>query len=471
MQKISYKTQKMIYFSCIAAGLLFLWISFYNYNLVAGSTVPIMDFWEWIYKFGIDSWEGNLSFSQLYSDSGVHSQPLILYLYCKVFCTFGFNMRVCIYSGTIILMLLSAAVISFFLYQSKNSGHWILRGLIVFLIAGAILNYNSWELLTEPFVMGTAIRCVSYYGLFGLTGRLLSRYYEIPALRRRTYLVILVSSYIFVALMISGAYFVALLGAFIVGCVIFIYMDDNYRKKESWIIVFLSLAVTLIIGVIYLSHAGAEAGTSPNALQNISINGKWFLGVLTMLGASLLHQNLYDSYGSILYYVVGGFLLVAVIVAVVFFFKKKIFKKGFFPLLCLVYAGLNVAVIAAGRVNRFSVAYLSSSRYAVETSFGLIGLLWLLYEILTSFQHSQNCWCRLAIGLIAIGMLTGLFTGMRIETGIAPYRQIYNQRLETMMIDLDAYTDEELAPFQSQSLYVRESVDFLRKNQLSVFED
>ena len=110
-----------------------------------------------------------------------------------------------------------------------------------------------------------------------------------------------------------------------------------------------------------------------------------------------------------------------------------------------------------------------ASRYVVESSIGLVGMIWMTYALFGDAAKNWLMACKVVTApLLCILMMLCV---IKVETGIAPYRKIYYENLADMMRNIDDYADEELGAFQANSPDdVRYCIEFFKENGLSIFK-
>lgn len=68
--------RRLVLYCCVCIFFLIVGIQYWNYAMIAKSTVPIMDYWHWTAVYGEDVLNGTISLSDyFFSDVGEHVQP------------------------------------------------------------------------------------------------------------------------------------------------------------------------------------------------------------------------------------------------------------------------------------------------------------------------------------------------------------------------------------------------------------
>ena len=129
-------------------------VGVYSYNVnVAKCTVPYSDFFRWIldYSKEIISGKGIMVFFE--NDNSQHYQPLA----CLI--SMGF-LHVVNYDFSMLVILL----LIYFYNSKKTSISTMIFSSVLIVIS--MLNYNQWEIITEPFALASAVRVLLYMGSF-----------------------------------------------------------------------------------------------------------------------------------------------------------------------------------------------------------------------------------------------------------------------------------------------------------------
>lgn len=192
-------------------------------------------------------------------------------------------------------------------------------------------------------------------------------------------------------------------------------------------------------------------------------------------GSSILPEKLLSTVGQGPFYVCGTLMFAYIVWLIVKQVKKKQTGRNLFPLICVIYAVIISMAIAFGRVEVFGDSVMCSSRYVVESSIGLLGIVWLTYEQYHADESEKTAIsnvARSAYGVtVALFFMGGLAISAISEMRIAPYRGAYNENIKEIMLNVDEYSDDELAVTQGEASDVRESVTFLKRYNLSIFAD
>ena len=140
------------------------------------------------------------------------------------------------------------------------------------------------------------------------------------------------------------------------------------------------------------------------------------------------------------------------------------------PAVCLLYALAISVMICWGRIGKFGPESMTASRYVVESSVGLIGIVWMTYALFGDTVKNWFAVCRTVVAPL-VCLLMMLYV-IKAENVIAPYRKIYYENLADMMQNIEDYADDELGAFQANSPDdIRYCIDFFKENKLSIFKN
>ena len=436
------------------------------YTSIARATVPIMDFWRYIYKFGEATIKGEASLSLFLSDGGEHSQALSLYVIFSILKRHKFDVQPLVYYGCAVIACQGIVLLAYYFKRNKETQLSWLTVISALMIVLIVFNYNAWEMVTEPFSFSAEVRTLFFYILFILTDMLYRRSEKYSGREMILYSATLGSLYVFIGAFISGGHSVALLSSYLLASVVCYF--DNKKLLGSRAVIPLvfsgvSIPVTVLIYFMNVSFGGQKVTIA------ITEAGEYIRGFLIGLGSSVIHQGKDER----MYFVVGVIIILWTVGVIICFLGHAEWRREqLFPFLCLLFGGISVIVICIGRVGAFNAQYIASSRYTVEKNFGLLGLIWLTSslgeEVALSNKTKKAVYCLISIVLIGT-MAYFLIASALEEWRTAPYRGAYYTNLATIMRNIDSYTDEQLSGFQSSPVYVRGAVKFLAMNHLSIF--
>lgn len=472
---MSEQKKKVIFFGIFFLALTALTVGFIYYIDVAACRVPIMDYWEWIADYGPKFVDHSIGVKDFIINpdksamSAQHMSPGSSALQLWILYFNKFDVWVLVILGTIIRVLAGWCLTLVFIrkcYRTcKSKAALLITGLLIF---AAYINLNQWEVLSQPFIFTFSFRVALYLLSFFWA----QEYYnnlENGTVAQNIIQTILFGVYCgLLTILISSAYFVGHLFAIILTGIIKFIWCPEFRKKAKFsmpiYVVLQMIAVLLYYTMIRLSvslKGGSTAGINFKIIDVIK-------GLFVYIGSLIVPQTYVESAGYESALAIGTFIFVIMIALMIAYFKLGIDKKSLFPFMCIVYAGTTGAVIAVGRVSAFGIGTMNSSRYVVESTIGLIGLIWMGFEVL------QNVAIKSVIGLDKIVLVTALTIGLSFsattEIKIAPYRGAYYTQLYNYMLDVDNVDDSSLGVFQNTPENVRFVVEFFKENNYSIFQ-
>lgn len=459
-------------YAVLTVSFIFIAYQYAVYIDIAKSTVPIMDYWKWITVYGQKLLDGEITFADYFrSDAGEHIQPICMAINFWVLRAFDFDVRPLVEWGLYGRIAVAAAVTGLFIFRFRNSEqhHYILQFLCALAIIMAVFNYNQWEMTTEPFSLTNVFRISNYFLSFYLTDLFLKEI-ESRSTKRNLVLAVLLGVYCaYLTIFVGAAYFVGHLVAIGLAMLWTLMNQRENVKKYLWpmavwgVISFLSACVYYIL--ICNRGVARETIESTNNILILLLEGICFFW-----GGLFIHTQTMEQYGGALVTMLGALVLVYSLFILSSYLRKRRDGKELLPAICVLYALVLSVAISLGRVTVFGAASMSSSRYVVESTMGLSGVIWMSYSVFLDSPKTKISWAKPAACACTVILLLG--AAEKTENGIAPYRAIYNDNLYEMMTHIENYSDEELAPFQANSASdVRYCVAFFEENGLSIFSD
>lgn len=446
----------------ITGYFIYLYFAYVN---TAGFRIPIMDFCRWIAWYGEKIHTGTMDLLALFTDKNEQIQPLALGIDFGIMEASNYNMWPLVISGAILRAILAVFMAWILLRETKGTEDTGSR-LFAWTCAAAIvimsLNPNQWELVIEPFTLTMAIRICCFFGAFLMTERLLQGILD-KAYRMQILSVLLLAFVsAFIAVLLSGAYIVAFLGAisgaFLVFCVI---NRKEIRPKHIPLMAIWGMTVMACL-IFYITSM--PGGSIPGVHASIA---EYLKGFMIYIGTAVVPQNLCET--TLTPFLIVGIIICAVTVyLLIVYFRKRKDKINYIPLLLIAYAAINGAVIAYGRVNLYGAGTMASSRYTVESIIGLIGVVWL--GILCYPMPVKGIVRKVILWACVIAVFVGLAGCYKTEGEIAIYRAAYQDGMKEKMLTINQCTDDELNVFQESPEYTRTMTAFFQKYNLSVFE-
>ena len=441
---------------------------FYKYLNLVGYRVPIMDFWRWIAWFGEKFHTGAMSFLDFFKDKNEQVQPLALAIDFAVLEATKYDTQILVLSGGALKILIAVGLGGWFLWQTRTDlselriDEALNKCAVVLLILLVSVNPNQWELMTQPFSLTTSVRVLCFVCVFGLVSYLARTMFQQPL--RIQLLEILALSFVTAAaaLLMSGAYMAALLGAasfaFLLGC-----LAEGKNLKKT----------VLIPALIWIITVGGCFAAYMSMMGDKDITGKAGVPVIDCLKGFFVYLGAGLVPGSLKAESVAGLTAAGVLVLLcalwifLAYFAAGLYKKTYMPILLFAYSVFNGVMIVLGRVTKYGAGTAASSRYTVESLLGIAGLVWamgLLYQE-KNIKKSSSA----VIWIMMAAILAGTGQCCINEFNQRSYSMSYQDHMKTVMLHSDMATDEDFFSFQEKPEYVREAITFLRKNDFSIF--
>lgn len=461
---------RILFMGIVFAVCMLISYIYLKYISFSGSTTPIMDYWHWIAVYGEKIIAGSISAKDFFmSDLGEHIQPMVMAVQFFVLKAADFDVRPLVVYGAIGRIILAYFLIAYFIKINIEGKRLLVLVTSVVLFA-CVLNLNQWELTTEPFSLGNVLR-VGIYGLsFALAAQYIDGYKKRTLKKNTVYGMQLGLLCSIITVFVGGAYFVGHLMA--IGVVLaWTFLQHWNEKKEYFIPMLLWGIISFVGALIYLylytlrGPTGHATGQTFDVLEFLISTCK---AVVLFWGAALLPTALAETTGLTPFYLVGIFMMIWILCLLLYASRIKNEKLNSFPVICIWYA-LSISVfIAFGRSEKFSVATMTSSRYVVESSIGLVGIVWLSFSLIQDGTRKLSHKVCFAVPVIVMAILLGNSNYKEWKTG--PYRQAYTENIAEMMRNIESYADDELAITQGKAQDVRFCVEFFKKNNFSIFK-
>lgn len=446
------KRKNNMYFGMYSIALIILIIGLYSYIHRSIGHMPLMDYWlngaERLRHILYDPIDLKMFISFPHA---IHWNPfyeLYDYIFVRVFradnCSY-------IYAGMIIVGITTILVMKFYnRYFKCGKLGFDFVGIIVVILP--LYNLNQWEIITLSCYVAFALRVFVYLLLWIWADNIIKN--KVGNIQLISFVIISFMSIMYV----SQAYYPGFVCA-ICGNVIFrIVLEKNINK--TYIVLLTSQILSAII--CYLTTVHVQIGANGSYITgNVILD--YLEGILLMLAATVIPVTMQGSIGTC--FVVGMIIFVLAIVSVVLFFKNKIYKETYLPLMLLIYAFSSIIIIVLGRMYTYGFQSLGSSRYVVETTLGLMGMIEIYWYSICHSRMIQKIECS----FIVLVIVAGIIFANKTEWGIGPARAMYNLRMQEVAENIDSYSDDELAIFQSNSQDVRETIQFMKENHLCIW--
>lgn len=466
-KKIVYKR---FFLSLTIVLLAIMSFQYLKYVEIAKTTVPFMDFWRWIAVFGEKVENGTITFWDYFnSDVGEHIQPIAMAIDFTILKWTDFDVTPLVVIGAVLQIMIAVIMVVYFWFTFKES-----RTLdyIVKLVAGVtlflgVINLNQWEISTEPFSIAFAYRLANYYLSFIWADHWLANI-ENKSLKNNLVHGFIFGCYCaFLTVFVGAAYFIGHIFGIGLAC-LWVLLQKKKEWKQYFFPMLMWGVVSFVAVLVYLyllSQRGAQASVIPDV--NIFI--LLLQGICLFWGAVFIPTVTSNQYGGEIVVITGVIVLIVATTVLVRYLQHRRDGKGMFPVICYLYAVSISAAITIGRIGSFSIDVMSSSRYVVESSIGLFGVVWMAYELWVNRTSSAEKGV-LPLGVIALSFLLLMQAG-KVQTEFSPYMNSYFMELESKMRNIDDCSDEDLVGFQANNPDdVRFCVNFFEKNRLSIFK-
>ena len=325
-----------------------------------------------------------------------------------------------------------------------------------------IINLNQWEIFTLYCNFQFMFRVLLYLWLFYCIDK-----YAHEGDDRKTWKKAILYGIcgMFIILLVSQAYFPGFVAGImgILGLDLILYRNKVAIKRYVLLISFYLSGI--IIYLLTLTPSEKIAGSKGDFFKTFAEYGK---GILLMLGSTVVPatkqtENMTNCY------IIGIGILMVTCVGLIIYFKIKLYQVTYFPIACLIYAFVSIVVIEMGRISVFGLESLTSSRYVVETTIGLIGIAQIYWVFLC--KNSKRWIGRGVAGSILVSMLVLLCWANNTEMKMGPNRKAYNQNMVELASNIDDVSDEELAVFQAPAQDVRDGIAVMKKYKLSIWRE
>ena len=455
----------------IGFGIFFIFLFGCYYLHLSVRNVPLMDYWRCLTELAPNVMQGDLQFSDLWTDYIGQRNVLLRALVALNIKFAGFNCVIESYLGMLVLVLSFMFLLKWWLKYSKiidpQESFW--RYFSIFCIGIVFLNLNQWEIISLQFSFVFQLRILIY--LFIMQG--IDYAIKSKNIDRRVFLKWGILCALAICLL-SQLYFPALLLSilFIFLLEFFIYRSEITGRITAFFLFLIPCIVGTFIYLHGLSSIGG--GTSSKLLFESILNGTFLQGCLVMLAGSLFPQTTLSSISINTICVIGFVLLIVVIFAVFIYFKFGYYKTTYFPALVAAYGFISVPIIVYGRLSSFDLWYLTSSRYVCETRLIWVGCILVFCMALVQISKPEKMlFAGQATLLLPVILLTALSLYCDIkEMTIAPYRGVYKDELIALLHqDSIEFEDDDaiFVPFQAPADTVRTGIGYMKQYDLGIY--
>lgn len=468
---INWCKENIIFVSMLS--LLFAFQLIYISN--ATINVPVMDYWRYINNYVDKCFMGGVQFNELYESYAGHKSLLTTLLFILNVIFFKLNVRVSTFLAAFIMVITAIIIYKLFLLNVKNIYlninnkifNDIVKQILGILIIFPLFNLNQWEILVLEFSTPFVIRVLITIIIFLFTDKLIF----LSTCAYKSLFAYIIYFTLSVNLVFAG-YSFSVIGAIV--AITFLNMIMK-RKAANYKLSFAIIFISILNIFLYLN--GIAVGTVSSLRASIKqLIYNFPQGFLILLSSSVLHENLVnESIDTKFYYIIGLMLLFIYVLSAIIYFRKKYFNMTYMPVMLIGYTFCNMVCMYVSRFHEFGAKGMTASRYVVDTTLGLIGVIWIFSIAIMDYLKNSGkkyIWksCLYTLPVFMIVFCISL-TNIK-EQEISIYRCAYFRELVTKMINIDRIPDEELSQFQANSEeLVRKGVDIMKKYRLGVFSD
>lgn len=452
-------------------GILFLLIAYYlfKYLRFSNDEMPFMDFWVNFDIFAEKVFEKQLSFSDYFPIPHPLHWGAFLYLTSVLWLKlFAGNNLAYIYAGMAFCLANVGLVLWFFLRKIANeSMPFNIGG--AFTCALAVVNLNQWEILDYCSSKNFMIRIFLYLISFWIIDNYLN-HSAIPNQKSWAKALGIGLCGVFIIFCCSAAYYPGYVAA-ICGVIllhVLLKKGDITNIKQSVVL------MALLLGGAVLTMETTDFGVGVGNVANGETLGFGYIKeFIVMLGSTVIPQTKGQECFE-LYYIVGVVILMTAIASLVIFFKEKLYQRTWFPIECLVYAGTSIVVIVFGRSKSFGLATLTSSRYVVETTLGLLGIIQICLLAISNKWNDRKksaVFEKTVAVVVVVAISLMIIYSDLVEYRIGPYRGALNRKMIALAMDIDDASDAELSVFQTSPNNVRSGITAMKKYHLGLWNE
>lgn len=468
------KTRKRLGLVIIVAVLIGI-VGVYSYNVnIAKCTVPYSDFFRWIldYSKEIISGKGIMVFFE--NDNSQHYQPLACLISMGFLHVVNYDFSMLVISGVVIKVAACIILLLIYFYNSKKTSISTMIFSSV-LIVISMLNYNQWEIITEPFALASAVRVLLYMGSFWGLAVFFRTYSKRSWEKNCAYVIAigLVNDVIIVT--ICGGYFAAYSFALIFTVIVAMLTNRSKQKYYLAVIYFLILFAGIIV-YLSLSNTFDESGVGITVtIENIIAI---LDGFVLFWGTSLLPTTMANFSGMVEFYCIIGCILLIFMFGMFIFCIINNNKKGgdvynLFAICLIVYANALGLSIAVARVPAYGIQTMMSSRYTVDSALGLMAFSFGFSRCAIELQRKEEKSFRIMKRTIDITLLllciilmgTSIYEGSKSK-----YIRGFYDEIEEQLQNIDGCSDEFLSSISgTKSQITRESLKYMKAQKISIY--
>lgn len=442
----------------VLIAILFI-VQICKYMYISVDMMPMSDFWlgsgAHITSIMTDNYHLSdiLQFPHL-----LHWNPY--YMACDYFFVKFFlcDNRAYVYMGFFVSFFIMALFLKIYNEIMEND-NLVLFTIGCFAFVIPLFNLNAWEIYTLFCNFAFMSRILVYVAMFYYFDRIL-KMNDNP--KRRINAIIWGISSIFVILFISQAYFIGFVAAILFA----IFIDLVLNKRRQYIEIYAYESGCMLLASIIYYVTLIKEGTAASSELTLLDHIKTFIkGTIVMLGGTIIHTNELNE-GLTKHYVVGIIVLLIALLSVVLFFGLRIYEKSYFQIMLMVYAFVSIEAIIVGRVYKYGIESLASSRYVVESTLGLCGVVQICW---IAFISNKIKYVKTISLLCCAIVVAGVLRADHIERDVGPYRKAYNAGMVSLALNIDNSTDDELKAFLTPPAEVRAGVQAMKEYRLNIW--
>lgn len=426
--------------------------------------VPYSDFFRWVLDYGERIQKGNGMVSFFFADGSQHYQPGIYLLSFSLLQVTHYNFSILPIAGMIVKVIVCILVIVLFISVCHPSKVNLYIGTIF--ISLITLNFNQWEIITEPFAFASAIRIGLLIGVFWLTAYIFSD--NKMKNNCRKYVIVIIGALICDLFIITmcGGYAFAVAFSLILNVLIFVL---NSVDKNSYVHAAIFIVLILVGIFIYMQLVSSGSNQFEFSLENLIAI---FAGFFMFWGASVLPTSIENKEGVFeIYSIVGaGIVIIMLLLFLMCLFRslKEKNKKYLFIMLLITYANALGFSISLARVPEYGISVMVSSRYVIDSAIGLIACAFGVEFIISVCKKKTS---NIKIGEILVCCLCVLLAATNFIEGCnSVYIGQFYKNVETQLENIEECSDEFLQSISATDAETtRKSLYFMKENKLSIY--
>lgn len=425
----------------------------------ASSNVPIMDYWIYLDALVEKMYTQGISFSDIYSNNGVHRTPIQLLLFLCNVRVCNLNPQVEIYLGAIGFAGVCCVLYKEYKHDFISNKINIFNVLAIISIVLSVFNYNQWEIITQQFSFSCSLRILFLIISFIVTNRFLQE-----TKKYKNYAVEIGLLYVVYICGLCGMYFLAYGFALVVIMVWDFLMKGKYDKTKYFGQYFF-LGVCLIVAA-FLYLYGLDMGNTADKSISMDYCYNLIKCYVLMIGTTLTGAQ----YSVNIIYIVGIILGCFHVFNIYIYLSRKFYQKTYIPFFLFLYCFAIIFVIFIGRSDRTDILYFTSSRYVLDTTLLIVADVWVQSLYWKEISLFSTCRTKYTRCIILCALIVVLGNAYKNEISVAKYRKIYSNNLIEKMKNIDELNDDELIEFQASPEIVRRGIKKMKKYNLGFFE-